>query len=605
MQTITSSDWINLCGHAAGVALFVSFLVLARRQSRFRIGGEGLTLFVVAMALVWDIGSIAVIAMGPGRGAVQEALATVALSALSLLPAGLFQIAMRRSFGGLVRTGYGLSAAAVAAHASEVLFARPALHQWGLAVVTFGFGGLTAFAVARLYWASGATAGREATARAVSAMSLFLLAVSFAHFNGGHITDAWGEELVVHHAGIPLALWVLLQDYRFVFLDALIGVIANGVLAAGLSWLVFRLAAPVELPLQVLIGVAAFYVFGFLRNQTRNLLSHLVFRQPGEEAIRESLGRIRTVGDSEEKYLKDVAGEMAGLMGAGVVGIAPAVPAPPTAAAAVRIRMSATESRYVLLGDRREGRPYLTADYDALERLAAAAGEQLERLRLLENEKLSARAELRALQAQINPHFLFNALNTLYGITPREATLARRLTLSLAELFRYFLRTGHTSVTVREELEIVRSYLAIEEQRLGGKLEFSIDAPEACLRIPIPMLSIQPLVENAVKHGVAANPAGGTIRIAAEPKAGALTIEVRDSGAGSGQGAPKTAGAGIGLSNVRRRLELRYGPEASLELSVRPDGTVARLLIPVHPEADLDPARGSAPVASNQPISRR
>ena len=114
---------------------------------------------------------------------------------------------------------------------------------------------------------------------------------------------------------------------------------------------------------------------------------------------------------------------------------------------------------------------------------------------------LMSQAELRALQAQINPHFLFNALNTLYGTIGRENPEARRLVLNLADVFRYFLQSDRTFIPVEEELRIVRAYLEIEELRLGPRLRTEIEIDDLALQVSIPALSIQPLVENAVKHG--------------------------------------------------------------------------------------------------------
>src|SRR5262249_52296022 len=142
-------------------------------------------------------------------------------------------------------------------------------------------------------------------------------------------------------------------------------------------------------------------------------------------------------------------------------------------------------------------------DLDALARTAIEVAEQVEKLRQQEMHRLVNQAELRALQSQMNPHFLFNALNTLYGTIPREATEARRIVLNLADLFRYVLRSNKTVVPLAEELQIVRAYLEVEQLRLGERLHVEIQMDDSALNVPIPVLSVQPLVENAIKHGVA------------------------------------------------------------------------------------------------------
>ena len=120
------------------------------------------------------------------------------------------------------------------------------------------------------------------------------------------------------------------------------------------------------------------------------------------------------------------------------------------------------------------------------------------------------------MRSQINPHFLFNALNALYGAIPREAAGARRMVLNLAEIFRYSLQSDKTFVPLAQEMQIVRAYLELEQCRLASRLDVQIEVDDAALQIPIPALSIQPLVENAVKHGVALRIEPGYVRIKAQ-----------------------------------------------------------------------------------------
>ena len=184
---------------------------------------------------------------------------------------------------------------------------------------------------------------------------------------------------------------------------------------------------------------------------------------------------------------------------------------------------------------------------------------------------------MRALQSQINPHFLFNALNAVYGTIPREAARARRMVLNLADVFRYFLQSEKTFVPLEQEMQIVRAYLDIEQARLGSRLTVEIEVDQALLEIPIPTLSVEPLVENAIRHGIAPNTAAGFVRIRGELERGQMRILVENSSAGDAAGNP---GTGVGLDNVRRRLEICYGPAAGLRLVFNPGTTVAELSIP-------------------------
>jgi two-component system, LytTR family, sensor kinase len=240
-------------------------------------------------------------------------------------------------------------------------------------------------------------------------------------------------------------------------------------------------------------------------------------------------------------------------------------------------------ARHVLLGRRSGGRRYLSEDLQALGRAAAQIVEQIEQYRESEMRRLVAQAELRALQSQIHPHFLFNALNTLYGIIPREAKGARETVLNLADIFRYFLQTEKAFLPLEEELHIVKAYLEVERLRLGEKLQVEIDIEPEALPVAIPILSIQPLVENAVKHGISPKPDGGRIRLEARIEAqGALRITVADTGDGFPEGHSSRLGSksGVGLENVARRLQLYYGAEAQLDIQSNRDGSSVSFTIP-------------------------
>jgi len=250
--------------------------------------------------------------------------------------------------------------------------------------------------------------------------------------------------------------------------------------------------------------------------------------------------------------------------------------------AIVPVRFSGAEVLFLLLGRRRGGQPYLSEDLKHLGQFAAIVGDRVRTLREAELRRLADRAELRALQAQINPHFLFNALNTLYGLVPRQASAAREMVVSLADVFRYFLRNEETTIALEEELRIVEAYLRIETLRLGAKLRQEIRVDAEALRVPIPILSIQPLVENAVKHGIASKTAGGLVRLEAHVSAGKLDILVEDTGPGFRPDGPDAKpGAGVGLQNVARRLRLTYGPDADLRIETGPNGAAVRFTIPV------------------------
>jgi hypothetical protein len=610
MISVRESLLINAFGHLAGVLIFgiFVFLLIQDRVARTSAGGVK-SLFAACLALAWNLGSLLVLGIPETATAWSEITVAASFSVLSLLPAVLFDLSLGSRSRTLARIGYGLSGASIALHVAELYRPGDPYHGAGLTLITFGFGTLTLIAAVQLLGAR-QDRRRAATSRLVATMALFLLAVSFVHLGNGHAQQIWSQELAFHHAAIPLALLVLLQDYRFILLDAFLRFLANVSLAgvvtlAGVGAWNWGLIPPPGTPFQqaVLAAEAGLTLIGFgvLRQGLQKWLTRTVFRRGDERALFDTL---RTPVLQEIDYLNLVIAAIGQYCGAssriarldaGASQPVPVVHLQPRRMeleregieVVVPLRLSPGDVRSILLGRRGGGRRYLSEDLETLARAAVAAVEQVEQFRELEMRRLVTQAELRALQSQIHPHFLFNALNALYGIIPKEARGARNTVLNLADIFRYFLETGATHVPLEQEIRIVRSYLDIERLRLGEKLhvEFAID-PDAA-HVPIPILSIQPLVENAVKHGIAPLAEGGAVRVEASLKDGLLTISVSDSGAGL----PQPLRRGVGLENVERRLELSYSGQASLTLASDPSGTAATIRLPGTASKPVEVAR--------------
>lgn len=181
---------------------------------------------------------------------------------------------------------------------------------------------------------------------------------------------------------------------------------------------------------------------------------------------------------------------------------------------------------------------------------------------------LSREAELRALRAQIHPHFLFNSLNSINALIGRRPEEARRMCVLLADFLRRSLALGaRERVPFAEELALAEDLLAIERVRFGARLHFSPSVDEGALTCLVPPLLLQPLMENAVTHGIAQCLEGGTVRLEARRGGERLILAIENP---RDAGMPARKGAGIGIENVRRRLETLYGREA--ELRLRPDG---------------------------------
>ena len=190
--------------------------------------------------------------------------------------------------------------------------------------------------------------------------------------------------------------------------------------------------------------------------------------------------------------------------------------------------------------------------------------------RALEQAVLARGAELKALKGQINPHFLFNSLNSISSLAGSDPKAARAMCVELANLFRSILRMGSQDrVPLSDELQLVSSQLAVERIRFGDRLQIEIHVEEGCSNIAIPPLLLQPLVENAVTHGIAHLVEGGLVRVEAGRTDTALVIVVENPFDEADMGRGET---GVGLENVRRRLAAIHGANAWLETTRGPDG---------------------------------
>ena len=201
-------------------------------------------------------------------------------------------------------------------------------------------------------------------------------------------------------------------------------------------------------------------------------------------------------------------------------------------------------------------------------------------LKQSQQEKLLAETELKLMQAQIEPHFLFNTLSNITQLIRSNPDLAESTLANLTTLLRGSLaRTRSIDSTLGQEADFAEAYLAIQATRMQGRLRYQLIVPEALRDTPLPPLLIQPLLENAVIHGVEPEPKGGEILFRARQTDDELILDVSDTGAGVSESATLS---GTGLRNVRDRLRLRYGSSASLDLTPSvPSGFHASVSIPL------------------------
>src|SRR5450432_471666 len=358
MPGLTQPLLINVLGHAAGALIFAIFLFLlysGRGWSGLR--GRYLSGLAAGLSLAWNVGSLVVLAWPGLPPSALNLVVAISFSVLSLLPEVLLHVSLEDSRPVLVGAGYLLSAVAIGMHFREIAGNGEALHQTALLLITIGF----------LVLAGAAAVTAASGARIVASMCLALFAMSFVHFGAGHAGEVWSSELVVHHAGIPLALFVLLQDYRFVLLDAFVRFLANALLAAVLTVLVieaaFRLVlverVPPE-PLQLailLVSVCLFLVlFAWLRNRVQAWLTQAVFRNGNLTGLPAAI-RNSPSFPNEEQYLEWAASRMADAVKTGqyaTIRQGEAV-SPEWAEAAIPLRLGQGDSHFILLGRRRAG----------------------------------------------------------------------------------------------------------------------------------------------------------------------------------------------------------------------------------------------------------
>jgi two-component system, LytTR family, sensor kinase len=226
---------------------------------------------------------------------------------------------------------------------------------------------------------------------------------------------------------------------------------------------------------------------------------------------------------------------------------------------------------------------------------------------LEEQKRLLLEARLDALQRQINPHFLFNTLNSIASLVRRRPEQARELIVKLANILRRMLSEHDAFVAFREELTTTEDYLSIEVARFGAeKLRVVKEVDPATLDVPVPPMLMQPLVENSIKHGLEPRIAGGVITLRSRLDSECIVIEVEDDGVGIAPGRPRSTGVlqgtGIGMRNVRERLQVLYGDAAHFDVQSQPGrGTRVTMAFPAQaPDPDRPAARAAVAVVPHR-----
>jgi hypothetical protein len=393
-------------------------------------------------------------------------------------------------------------------------------------------------------------------------------AVSALHLSQLHQGDAaWPVELLGHHAALPLAVAILYQDFPFALADlflkralniiALVGMAILGVATVGaIHSPDVPLRDPRDVGLLVTFWVATALLYPKLRDLIAWFVDSVLLDRPDYALLRARIGSRAQRQQDIAGLLDDACAELAPALSARVVRWREIVDTPAAAAtqdlltrSAAVVDVPVAEAPYYvievteLLG----GRRLLSDDRAALDAIASLIGRRIDAVRLTteryererreqEIAKLATEAELRALRAQINPHFLFNALTTIGYLIQTAPARALETLMRLTALLRSVLRSEGEFTTLGRELDLIEAYLDIEHARFEQRLSVRIDVPQALRTIRLPPLLLQPIVENAIKHGIAPLRHGGDVTVMAAIDAmnpGTLVLTVIDTGAGA------------------------------------------------------------------------
>ncbi len=611
---------VHLAGFITGIVLYAMLGAMAWRAHAAdrRAQRDDLLILVAVLGMVWNVGALVMIGSADfGLGSAPQWLTAIAFAALGFLPAAVIQMAVAptSNWRPVVAAGYTLSGVASVLHVIAAV-SGSAPSPAALWLLSLGFPGV-------LIWLIVAGDARAAGGRAIAAAALAAFATTALHLSrhSANVDESFVVAVVGHQGSLPLVLTILYQDYRFALVDLflkravslllLVAIAALGYLALVAPALADPNADPLRMPLLVLgLWVGTALAFPLLRSGVRSFVDRALLHRPDYRKVRAAVANRIRVAETPAAVADVLCSELGVAL---AVERAEWVEEPSQSASHDEIVVVSSDGRAsaivylpvteapgmsVRLGDLPGGRRLLSDDVALLEWLAIAAARRIDEIRIVQERleqtlrrveltRLATHAELQALRARLNPHFLFNALTTV-GQLLRESPDRALVTLyQLTGLLRAVLRTPTADlVPLAEELEIITAYLGIEKARFENRLHVEQDVADELLTALVPPLLLQPLVENAVKHGIGPQRGGGLVRIVAR-RVGVdigemLELEVSDTGVGGDAALMMDAGAErFGLVSVKRRLERHFGAAALFHVEAqRGAGTIVRLRIP-------------------------
>ncbi len=600
MGPYNPAELLNLVGFLTGAALCAMLLGLVHRGRASADRSDRLPFLTALLGLVWNLGELGDYVLSrTGSTGPESWLSGLSFAALATLAAVVVHSVARDVRGGrsLIAVAYLCSAAATVLQLRTLASGDQQPSALAFTILTVAFGALV-LPLAVL------TRSQTNGKRALWMLALALFAVSANHL--GHFHDdagGWMAELVGHHAVLPLAFAILYQEYRFaladLFLKQALTLLALVAIAMSLYAAVSAVpAGPFAVALLLACWVLTAVLYPALRRAVTSFVDSTLLGRRNFAELRTALAAALQGCDTVEAALDRTSAAVATAMNAERVwwvtdGAAPA----PGEHVTTDVAVPTTEPpRFALrVGALVGGRRLLSDDRTFLDQAALLAARRVDavrlslerfdqRLREEEIERLAAEAELRALRAQINPHFLFNALTTIGYLIESAPPRALKTLLRLTSLLRSVLKSDGEMTTLGREVELVEHYLDIERERFEERLQVQVDVPEQLRTLAVPCLIVQPLVENAVKHGIARSIRGGEVVVRARLEGSApgqvLRLTVENTGAPLADDLDGRS-ARVGLNNVERRLAGHYGPGASLSLVAVAGVTRAEVRVPL------------------------
>jgi two-component system LytT family sensor kinase len=621
MNSLNAALLVNLLGFTVGIALYamLAVMVVRHRRTSEPQGVNLLLLMTAFLGLVWNIGELFVFFQLDFFGGLTFPFTTAAAySALGFLPSVVVHSAQNeeRRTHWLTYAAYALSAFAAVLHFWAAVNGQAV--PSALALQTLTYGSITLAAGLLVF-----NFRQTLEKKAIWATALLVFAVSALHLGGDREGNSWLVEMFAHQSSLALALVILHQNFRFAFADLFlkraISLILLALLAGGLYvWV----AAPLlrfhethdrndvqAVSLILTLWIATALIYPALHRLAVWLVDKVILHRADYAKLQLEIAKSIEKIDSIDEVLDTICRQLSEALTAKKFGWQPQFENADktnfelvdSSAIALRVSIPTAETpTYVVnLNEFYGGRSLLSDETAMLEAVALVTARRIDALRVSneryeqefreqEFSKLATEAQLKALRSQINPHFLFNALTTIGYLIQTAPEKAFQTLLQLTKLLRGVLSSTTEFCTLRDEIKIIESYLDIERARFEERLSVVVDVPKNAEQIQIPSLILQPLVENAIKHAISENKAGGEVRISArlEQNGETLVVEVRDTGAGRTRSREENS-TGTGLNNIRERLSTYYGNRAELEtISDVGQGTTARISLPVKPAFD-------------------